>query len=85
MGNYTEAFDSLNKAIKINPKFAEAHYHLAVLLMDENARKDLKTKSIPTKQNAPSKAKRSPAKKAPPRKSAGTRRKTAVSKKKKAG
>ena len=60
---YAESFENLSKAIKINPKFAEAHYNLAVLLMDEKARKILKAKTSESTRGSPSRAKRSPAKK----------------------
>ena len=41
---FYEAYQSLDKAIKIDAKFANAHYELAVLLMNKSAQKVISRK-----------------------------------------
>ena len=36
-GQFVEAFKCLQKSIEINPEFADGHYQLAVLLMNDSA------------------------------------------------
>ena len=74
------AFEAmLQQLAKINPKFAEAHYHLAVLLMDKSARRALMAKPSAKNRKAPAKTKKPPAKKP-----ATARRKKTTSSQKKA-
>jgi hypothetical protein len=81
---YAEAQQNFLTAIGINPKFAEAHYRLAVLLMDPAATKLLS--SGKAKPQAKPAAKRTrttkTAKKKAPKKSRATAKKPTPSKRK---